>query len=142
VKTYTLPFFFLVFAAAFALSCGSSSGPRLLQTVTVSPASADAQDFPEGTVQFTATGFFNTHPSPVSPLTTFWGACFQGGTTTDIAVDTHAGTAQCLSTAHGTYTIYTENYSTMDDSSGGSCLATSACGGGCFITGTARLTCP
>ncbi|HKW16838.1 MAG TPA: hypothetical protein VJO35_04960 [Terriglobales bacterium] len=49
------------------LGCGMST-PRMLQSVTVSPATADAKDFPSGQVQFTATGIFNKPPTRVTPL--------------------------------------------------------------------------
>jgi hypothetical protein len=41
------------------LGCGTS---RNLTAVNVSPSSADAQDFADGVVQFTATGTFNVQP--------------------------------------------------------------------------------
>jgi len=44
---------FLSFAAWIALACGSS---HELQSITVSPASADAQNYPDGEVPFVATG--------------------------------------------------------------------------------------
>jgi hypothetical protein len=138
---YGLPFFFLllVLAAAITLACGSPSSPeRLLQSVTVSPATADAQSYPGGEVQFTATGYYNTRPSPVTPLATYWPACYQGASTTGVLVDQDTGVAQCAAGSVGTYTVFTENYS----NSHGGCLGTSACGGGCFVTGTAQLTCP
>ena len=45
--------------------CGSS---RQLQSVSLSPATADAQNYSNGQVRFTATGTFSKPPSP-SPLT-------------------------------------------------------------------------
>jgi hypothetical protein len=46
--------------------------------------------------------------------------------------------ARCTAqTTPGTYTIFTENRP-----SNTSCSMTTSCGGGCFITGTAKLTCP
>lgn len=57
-----LSFLALVLTASFALSCGASShGPGQLQSITLSPATADAQDYPNG-VPFTATGYY-IHPS-------------------------------------------------------------------------------
>lgn len=55
-------FFFslLILTAAITLACGSSL-EHLLQSVSVSPATADAKDYPEGLVPFTATGYFNTN---------------------------------------------------------------------------------
>jgi hypothetical protein len=44
------------------VGCASS---RQLQSVTLSPVSADAQNFPNGQVSFTATGSFSKAPSPV-----------------------------------------------------------------------------
>ena len=45
------------------LGCGSG-GPRQLQSVTLSPPSADAKNFSKDQVQFTATGTFSQPPSP------------------------------------------------------------------------------
>ena len=47
------------------LGCG---GSRQLQSVSVMPAAADAQNFPGAQVAFAATGTFNKPPSP-QPLT-------------------------------------------------------------------------
>jgi hypothetical protein len=44
-----------------AVGCGTG---RRLQSVSLSPASADAQDFPNGQVPFAATGTFSKAPSP------------------------------------------------------------------------------
>ena len=46
-----------------ALSCGSS---RQLQSVTLDPPAADAKDFPNGQVQFTATGVFSNSKMAVT----------------------------------------------------------------------------
>lgn len=57
--------------AVFTLACGgtpSSQADRSIQSITVRPTTADAQTFPGGQVQFTATGYYNTQPSPVTPL--------------------------------------------------------------------------
>jgi hypothetical protein len=48
----------------FAISGCSSS--RQLQSVSLTPASADAQNFPNGQVPFVANGTFNNPPSPVT----------------------------------------------------------------------------
>jgi hypothetical protein len=63
-------FLFLTFFSLGIAGCGGSmmSGSRQLQSLTVTPASADAQAFPGGKVQFTATGTFNMAPiTVVSP---------------------------------------------------------------------------
>ena len=138
MKNYALPsFFLLVLAAGATLACGTSSSPRLLQSVTVSPATADALNYPNGQVQFTATGFYSREPSPVTPLSGTWGACYQGASTAGVTVNQN-GVAQCAVGAAGVYTVFAEDYPYQ----GGGCLATTACGGGCWVAGTAQLTCP
>jgi len=47
------------------LSCGSD---RQLQSISIQPPTADAKNFPNGQVQFTATGIFSGSSVPV-PLT-------------------------------------------------------------------------
>jgi hypothetical protein len=127
----------LVLLAAFALSCGgNSSSDRVLQSITLSPATADARDYPGGQVQFTATGFYTANPRTVTPLAAGWGSCFQNAPTSDVTVSS-AGMAQCISGAAGTYTVF------ADDASGSvACNAITACGGGCQVSGNAQLTCP
>jgi hypothetical protein len=64
--------FALCFAALFVvssvvLSCGTNSqGPGQLQAITLSPASADAQNYPGGQVPFVATG---VHMNPTHKVT-------------------------------------------------------------------------
>jgi hypothetical protein len=131
--------FLLVLAAAMALACGSSAGHKL-QSVTISPAIADAQNYPGGLVQFTATGTYTAPPSPVTPLAATWGACDQAGNgTSEISVSAN-GLAQCARGAAGTYTVWAFD---LNVSVGGStCNVMTACGGGCGrVTGTAQLTC-
>ena len=129
-------FLTLPLAAAFVLSCGGSSNARQLQSITLSPATADAQDYPNGQVQFAATGNYISDPRIVNPLAANWGSCYQGAVTSAISV-TSAGVAQCASGAVGTYTVWAD-----DPSPTSNCLAVTACGGGCFVAGTAQLTCP
>ena len=54
--------FFLLFIGLLMWGCGSG---RELQSVTLSPATADAKNFPGGQVSFTAMGTYNQPPSPV-----------------------------------------------------------------------------
>jgi hypothetical protein len=71
MRKYGLSVFFLaILAIAITLACGSS--PRALQSVSLSPPTADAQGSP---VQFTATGYFNDQPSRVTLSAANWGAC-------------------------------------------------------------------
>lgn len=128
-----------VLALAITLACGSS--PRVLQSVSLTPATADAQGI---AVQFTAAGNFNQQPSPVTPLTANWGACYQNQRTTAVSVNA-GGLAQCAAGAVGTYTVWA-----WVESSAGSCggnngeVPANPCGGAgtCQVTGTAQLTCP
>lgn len=127
----------LTFLAAALLACGSS-GPRTLQAVGISPATVDANQFSNGEVQFTATGYYNTSPASVTPLAVTWGACYQSQPTNDVTV-TATGVAQCVQGASGTYLIW----GFAPDSRGPVCNAIDACGGGCGrVTGTALMTCP
>jgi len=127
-------------AALLTLSCGSSANSdpnHVLQSITLNPATADAQDYPNGQVQFTATGYYNSAPNPVTPLTAAWGTCYQSAPTSEVTVSS-AGVAQCASGAAGTYTVFADDVS----GSGANCTAITACGGGCQISGSAQLTCP
>ncbi len=72
--------FLLVLAAAITLACGSSPSPdRLLQSVTVAPATAAAQDYPNGQVQFTATGFYSGEAYARNPTDNFLGCVLSRG---------------------------------------------------------------
>jgi hypothetical protein len=140
MKCYRPQFFLflLVVAAAISLACGSSSG-RMLQSVTLSPVSADAKEYPGGQVQFSATGNYSTPPSPVTPLSATWGACDQNGSSTESVSVSASGLAQCATGAVGTYTVWGFDV----NPSKATCNAINACGGGCGrVTGTAQLTCP
>jgi hypothetical protein len=128
----------LLLIAAITLSCGLSN-PRMLETVSVTPATADAQDFPNG-VPFIATGYYTQTPSPVSPETATWGACYQGGATTGISISA-AGVARCAAGASGVYTVWA---SVPNPAYKGACpQIETACGLSCpNVVGMALLTCP
>ena len=131
--------FFAVLAIAITLACGSSR--RILQSVSLSPPTADAQGSP---VQFTATGYFNQQPSPVRLTSANWGACYQNQRTTGVSVNTD-GLAQCAAGAVGTYTVWAWAESAADSCGGNNGeLPANPCGGAgeCQPTGTAQLTCP
>lgn len=140
MKQYEPQFFLLllVLAAAMTVACGSSTS-RTLQSVTITPAIADAQNYPGGMVQFTATGTYAAPPSPVTPLAATWGECDQTGNgTSEVSVST-SGLAQCASGAVGTYKVWAFDF----NATGPTCNVANACGGGCGrVTGTAQLTCP
>lgn len=128
----SLPALFLV--SALVLSCGTGlRGSGQLQTITLSPATADAGSYAGGMVPFVATGVY-VHPThAVTPQPAMWGVCQQGAPTTDVSV-TKAGVAQCVSGASGAYTVFAYQMT--------NCTALLACGGGCTVVGTAQLSCP
>jgi hypothetical protein len=65
---------FLALPLIIVTGCGNSA-PRVLQSVSASPASADARNFPNGQVRFVPTGTYNKAPVTVTPLAvTAWSA--------------------------------------------------------------------
>lgn len=58
-----------VAVATILISCGSGASNRMLQSISISPVMADAQN---GQKQFVATGTFSSAPVTVSPLPAFW----------------------------------------------------------------------
>ena len=92
---------FLALAACMTLACGSS---RQIQSVTLSPASADAQNYPDGKVPFVATGHYNHAPMTATPLQAFWGPPAGSPVDSGISVDAN-GVAQCAPGASGTYSV-------------------------------------
>jgi hypothetical protein len=106
--------------------CGNAS-PRLLQSVSVTPAQADAQTFPNGQVQFTAVGIYSQPPSPSPiPQPGWWLS------DSNLATISQGGLAQCNPGASGALTV---KASTSAPCSGTGCTAA-------LLSGTAQLTCP
>lgn len=134
----------LLFAAAavallFSLACGarsSSSTNHQLVSITVGPAPTTSNGLP----QFVATGHYNTPPLTQQPPTgVHWGTCdAKGNATTEVTV-TQNGTAQCAAGATGTYSVWADAPPLGSEAV---CNAVTACGGGCLIVGSAKLTCP
>src|SRR4029077_16359758 len=101
----------VVSLAVLGMGCGSS-GVRMLESVTATPARADAQNFPNGEVQFTPTGIFNKAPTRVTPLPSCsapgaTGSCITAWATSPntIATIDQNGLAQCGPSQSGTVTI-------------------------------------
>lgn len=122
------------------LSCGSNSSSPMgrlpmagLQSITLSPAAADAQAYPNGAVAFVATGHYTNPSGTVTGQPAAWGVCLQNAPTTGATVN-QKGVAQCAAGATGKYTVFADV--------GTECNVITACGGGCTIVGTALLTCP
>lgn len=132
-----LSFLLLVLAAAITLACGS--GAHIPQSVMVDPATANALVYRAAGVQFTATVYYSTKPSPVSHAQASWNACLQSGSPTDGVSVTSSGVAKCA--VSGVYSIYAF---VPDPTFKGVCGSSSLpCGGSCGgVVGTAQLTCP
>jgi hypothetical protein len=137
LRSSAIPFSFSCFLAVLTIAtvgCSSmnSTSNRVLQSMTLSPANADAQSS-QGQVQFTAMGTFSKTPSPapvpfVVPYTGTWAT-----SDTNIATITQAGLATCVLGATGTVTIS----ATASTNSGQGTQATST-----SVSATAKLTCP
>jgi hypothetical protein len=101
----------LTLAACVELSCGG--GSRQLQSISVSPASADAQNYPQGQVPFVATRHYNSSPASVTPLKANWAGISEftvnGMLTyrpvTDAISVNNTGVAHCAAGALGTYAV-------------------------------------
>jgi hypothetical protein len=117
------------FSVLGTLGCGNSK----LTSVSLSPAVADAQNFPNGQVQFTAYG-----SSRMVPLTNIaWcigsraGLC-NGNIASAASIDNN-GLAHCNNIAAGTVTILAGTGGSVVMPDGGRQLS---------VYGTAQLTCP
>jgi hypothetical protein len=91
----------LCVAASIAIACGGSTPQREIQSISISPSTADAQDYPNGQVQFVATGAYNLAPITVTPLTANW-AVNNSGLAVPVSITTD-GLAQCMAGASGVY---------------------------------------
>ena len=134
----TLPFVLLA-----SLSCGTN---RRLQSVAIQPATADAKNFPNGQVHFTATGVFSDSSALVVLTSKDVTWCY-GGTTAaasssqgicagNIAqfagVDQN-GVASCSPTFQGSAYILAGTPARSANPDGGTPLT---------VYGVAQLTCP
>ena len=119
----------------FGTACGSSpTSNRVLTSMALTPANADAQNFAGGQVQFVATGTFSKPPSPASVTVPFV-APYSGSWSsldTNIATVDQNGLAQCVSGASGIATI---KAGASSNSATGSAMST-------LVSATATLTCP
>ncbi|MBZ5720115.1 MAG: hypothetical protein LAO03_07015 [Acidobacteriia bacterium] len=85
------------------VAAGCGSGSRQLQSISVSPATADAQDFANGQVQFVASGRYNQAPITMSPLPVLWVIHLPGGASG--ATITQGGVAQCGQGVSSTFSV-------------------------------------
>ena len=127
----------LALAAALAIiaaGCGmnSTSPNRVLLSMSISPAMADASTSPNRQVQFAATGTFSRPPSPdtvpfVSPYSGSWAI-----SNPKIATITQTGLAACMPGAMGTVIV-------------SAIASANTAGPGAMsigVSSTAKLTCP
>ena len=125
--------FGFVFLTLVLTACGGHQ----LQSVSINPAMADAKDYANGQVQFTATGNFNGQPpQPLKPPLITWctgsnGMC-AGLVIQGAAVDQN-GLAKCYPNFAGTATIMAGTYTPPTHPDAGPTLK---------IFGVAQLTCP
>lgn len=140
---YILCFVLLAVAASITLACGAGNNPnRVIQSLSVSPASADAQDYPGGLVPFIATGTYNKAPMMVTPVQSTWVVVNQNGDqTTDVLINAN-GVAHCAAGASGVYNVGA--WVAITPPPAGSCNVSSAYGNPCgdSVLGVAQLTCP
>jgi hypothetical protein len=138
----------LIFPACITLACGS--GSRQIKSIIVGPASADAQNYPNGQVPFVATGNYNSAPMTVSPLQANWAAQSEqivngietfGPANGAVLVDS-TGVAQCTAVASGAYAVIA--WDLQDPTLKVSCASETDFGEpGCnAVQGVAQLTCP
>jgi hypothetical protein len=120
-------------ATSLALGCGGNE----LKSVMVSPAKADARNFPNAQVQFSATGVYGSSSKPVPATNLTWcvgtssGIC--NGNIASAATVNGNGVAQCLPGTSGTVNVIagTGGSAPMPDT-----------GQQLKVFGTAQLTCP
>jgi hypothetical protein len=126
-----LPLLFTALVTLIINGCGTSS-PRELQSMTVSPAVADAAHSPNGEVQFTASGTFSKPPT--SAAVTFAAPYFGTWSVSNptIATISSSGLAQCVAGAPGTVNVIAS----------ASANSTTAPRTSIVRTATAQLTCP
>lgn len=129
----------LVSVASLVSSCNSvdpNSG-RVLYSISVTPATADAQTFPNGQVTFTASGMFSVPPSP-APLT--FAAPYAGQFIVANPTNPPATIATVVATGNSTVTVQCATGASGTVPVVASGTANNAAN--TVITGSAELTCP
>lgn len=126
--------FALLLVAMTVLACGNSNR---LQSLSISPATADARNFPNGQVQFTAIAVFggSSHASAVSALWWTTPPWTYPPTPTTINLSS-SGLAQCFPFAAGTYPIWAVAPTDPSLPLSKMTMTTSQ------VSATAQLTCP
>jgi hypothetical protein len=135
---------FFSIAALLAVSCGTGPAQNQshnIQSLTLTPTTADAEDYPNGQVPFVATGHYNIAPLTVTPQSATWGACDQFQPTNAVSVS-QTGVAQCSTGASGTYTVWANDPLPLSSGSYSCPAYITGCGGGCVVQATAQIKCP
>ena len=138
-KSGSLLMFLLLVGVAAMLSCGGGmSNTRLLQSIMVTPTAANAETFPGGMVQFTATGSFSMPPTPARLMNATWCISDSSGcmAIAGAAVDAN-GMAQCNPGFMGMVMV-----KAMASNGAGSPPVMMMGPTGVMVSGTAQLTCP
>ena len=103
MRRFLAVIFFFVLSAVLvlAVSCGGTSMStqgRQLQSITVTPASADAKNSPNGMVQFSAMGNFNMAPMSAA-MPVMWSVGMpmssMSSGTVGVTINSTTGLAQC-----------------------------------------------
>jgi hypothetical protein len=130
---------FLVALATLISSCSSSdpNSGRVLYSISVTPATADAQTFPNGQVTFTASGMFSVAPSPAA-LT--FAAPYAGQFNVANPTNPPESIATVVSTGDSSVTVQCAPGATGTVQVVASAFANN--GTNTVVTGSAQLTCP
>lgn len=137
---YAIAALALLLLSALAISCGSSGDPnfgRVLTSVTVTPATADAQNSSTGQVVFTATGNFSLPPFS-APLT--FAAPYSGQFAVENPTSPPSTIATIVATGTGTVTVQCAPGASGTVFVSASALANN--GTTTLISGSGQLTCP
>jgi hypothetical protein len=133
-KLSLVSLFALSLIASFLACGGGSLTEHRLLSVTVAPTTANAADFSNGMVQFTATGTFDHAPSPATLNPATWDLAPSSLYPADAVAISASGIAQCRTGFSGTVTVR-----------GGAivCPQNPMVKAPCVLVfGTAQLTCP
>lgn len=81
--------FTLFLLASAVLSCGTGMATSNMQpqSITINPATANAQKYPGGQVPFVATGNFVDPSHKITPQPVLWGVCQKGMPTTGVTIN-------------------------------------------------------
>jgi hypothetical protein len=127
----------VVLTVLMTLGCGSG---RQLQSVTLTPPTADAKNFPNGQIPFVATGTFSKPPSPVNLTSSDIVWCFgdasgncAGNIAPSVIIDQN-GLAYCGPAFVGTATVLAGTQSSMMVNPDGRSQLK--------VFGSAQVTCP